>query len=93
MGQSLKINNEIDALNTELGTLNNEKMKSNPIVKKVIEQAATTMGIDDDNATAVATNSYADVGSNNANNKLELGVGDPDWDEYDRVHGPGAHAL
>ena len=93
MEQSLKTDNEIDALDTELGALNNEKMKSNSIVEKMIEQAVTTMVIDDDNTTDVATNSYADVGSNNAKDELGIGVGDQDWDEYDRVHGPGDHSL
>ena len=51
VAEAMKIDEEIAGLNKQLEELSNEKRGKNLIVEKVIEQAATLMGIGDDSAT------------------------------------------
>ena len=80
------IDEEIAVLNKQLEDLSNEKRGKNPIVEKVIEQAATLMGIGDNSAPKQVA-SVAAGGGNAVVDAAAVAEAAAAQKEYDVEHG------
>ena len=86
VAEAMVIDEEIAVLNKQLEDLSNEKRGKNPIVEKVIEQAATLMGIGDNSAPKQVA-SVAAGGGNAVVDAAAVAEAAAAQKEYDVEHG------